>query len=56
MRCDGDRCSALQGIVGVGTSCGVYAVRPEVCRTCVPGDDECRLARARFGLEPLAVA
>ena len=45
MRCDGDRCSALSGKVGVATSCGIYAVRPEVCRTCMPGDVECGMAR-----------
>jgi hypothetical protein len=50
MRCEGDRCSALVGEVGVGTACGVYAVRPEVCRTCMPGDPECRMARQRYGL------
>jgi Fe-S-cluster containining protein len=50
MRCDGDRCTALVGIVGVSTSCAVYAVRPDVCRTCLPGDDECRVARRRFDL------
>ena len=41
MRCDGDRCSALSGRIGVATSCTIYAVRPEVCRTCMPGDAEC---------------
>ncbi|MBR0716684.1 YkgJ family cysteine cluster protein [Bradyrhizobium liaoningense] len=50
MRCDGDRCSALQGKIGVSTSCGIYAVRPEVCRTCMPGDAECAMARRKFGL------
>lgn len=50
MRCDGDRCSALLGEVGVATSCAVYAVRPDVCRTCLPGDAECLMARRRFGL------
>lgn len=50
MRCDGDRCSALEGAVGVATGCAVYAVRPEVCRTCEPGDDECLTARRRHGL------
>ena len=50
MRCDGDRCSALVGDVGVAATCAVYAVRPEVCRTCVPGDDECLMARRRFNL------
>ena len=29
MRCDGDRCSALTGKVGVATSCGIYAIRPD---------------------------
>ena len=53
MRCDGDRCSALMGKVGVATSCGVYPVRPEVCRTCMPGDVECNRARKRHGLPPL---
>ena len=50
MRCAGDRCSALLGNVGVATSCAVYAVRPEVCRVCVPGDDACQMARRRFHL------
>lgn len=50
MRCDGDRCSALVGEVGVSTSCAVYAARPEVCRACQPGDDACRIARRRFDL------
>jgi Fe-S-cluster containining protein len=50
MRCEGDRCAALIGQVGVSTSCAVYSVRPEVCRTCMPGDEACRMARQRFGL------
>jgi uncharacterized protein len=53
MRCDGDRCSALTGKVGVATSCGIYAIRPEVCRTCMPGDVECGMARKRHGLPVL---
>jgi uncharacterized protein len=53
MRCNGNRCTALLGAVGVKTSCSVYAVRPEVCRTCLPGDDACRMARRRFGLSPI---
>lgn len=48
MRCDGDRCAALAGTVGVATSCTVYDDRPEVCRACVPGDDACLIARARL--------
>jgi Fe-S-cluster containining protein len=55
MRCDGDRCSALSGKVGVATSCTIYAVRPEVCRTCMPGDPECAMARKRHGLPALPV-
>ena len=50
MRCHGDRCAALVGEVGVSTSCAIYEVRPDVCRACEPGDDACRMARARFGL------
>jgi len=50
MRCDGERCSALTGRIGVAKSCGIYAVRPEVCRTCMPGDAECNMARKRHGL------
>jgi uncharacterized protein len=50
MRCDGNRCAALTGDVGVATSCAIYAVRPEVCRTCLPGDAECNMARHRHGL------
>ncbi|WP_300259865.1 YkgJ family cysteine cluster protein [Bradyrhizobium sp.] len=50
MRCEGDRCSALHGTVGEATSCGIYAMRPEVCRTCMPGDAECAIARRKFGL------
>jgi uncharacterized protein len=50
MRCEGDRCTALVGDVGVATSCAVYAVRPQVCRACLPGDDACQTARRRFNL------
>ena len=53
MRCEGDRCSALSGKVGVATSCGIYPMRPEVCRTCMPGDAECQMARRRHGLPAL---
>jgi uncharacterized protein len=50
MRCDGARCTALVGEVGVATSCAVYEVRPEVCRSCLPGDTACQMARERFNL------
>ena len=55
MRCEGERCSALSGRIGVATSCAIYAIRPEVCRTCMPGDDECTMARRRHGLPALVV-
>jgi Fe-S-cluster containining protein len=50
MRCQGDRCVALSGEVGVATACTIYDVRPQVCRACLPGDDACRMARQHFGL------
>jgi uncharacterized protein len=50
MRCTGARCSALVGVVGRSTSCGIYEMRPDVCRACLPGDDACRQARRHFGL------
>jgi uncharacterized protein len=51
MRCAGARCSALLGSVGQSTSCGVYDVRPDVCRACMPGDDECLTARRALGVD-----
>ncbi len=53
MRCHDERCAALTGEVGVATACEIYAMRPEVCRSCMPGDAECALARRRFGLPAL---
>lgn len=50
MRCIGNRCVALEGIVGAHVACTVYEVRPQVCRACMPGDDACLLARSRHGL------
>ena len=49
MRCDGVRCSALTGEVGKSTACGIYELRPDVCRACMPGDDECLMARRAQG-------
>lgn len=54
MRCDGDRCAALKGKVGEATSCTIYKIRPDVCRTCMPGDAECAIARRKWGLPALA--
>lgn len=55
MRAVGDRCAALQGEVGTWTACAVYAVRPLVCRDCVPGDDACSMARERHAMAAVAV-
>jgi uncharacterized protein len=55
MRCVGNRCTALVGVVGEHTACAIYADRPDVCRACEIGDDACRMARARHGL-PILVA
>jgi Fe-S-cluster containining protein len=49
-RCVGNRCSALEGVVGQATGCAIYAVRPHVCRDCMPGDGACLEARRHFGL------
>jgi Fe-S-cluster containining protein len=53
MRCDGVRCTALTGEIGKSTACGVYAVRPDVCRACLPGGDDCAMARQAHGLPAL---
>jgi Fe-S-cluster containining protein len=55
MLCYRNRRAALTGEVGGSTGCTVYAVRPQVCRSCQPGDDSCLLARRRFMLPELSV-
>jgi Fe-S-cluster containining protein len=55
MRCNGNRCSALVGEVGISTSCMIYDARPDVCRACVAGDEACGMARSRFGLPALTL-
>ena len=50
MRCEGDRCAALAGVVGKAVSCTIWGLRPDVCRACMPGDEECNVARAKLGL------
>ncbi len=54
MRCENERCVALDGTLGEAVSCRIYAQRPEVCRTCVAGDPECTMARAARGWAPVA--
>ena len=54
MRCIGDRCAALTGEIGKATACTIYDARPDVCRTCQPGDEECNMARVKHGMPPIA--
>ena len=56
MRCDGNRCAALAGKVGVAASCTIYDIRPDVCRACLPGDDACTMARVRHGMTEIVAA
>src|SRR3954453_8640692 len=50
MRCEGNPCGALQGEIGKATQCGIFPIRPEVCRNCMTGYAECGMARRRHGL------
>lgn len=50
MKFEGERCCALKGELGKHVACTIYAVRPIVCRDCMPGDPECLIARAARGL------
>ena len=43
-------CVALEGETGKHTACGVYELRPGVCRRVQPGDDKCIIARRERGL------
>lgn len=45
-----NRCTALEGKLGERVACRVYDVRPIVCRDCMPGDEECLIARRHFGM------
>jgi Fe-S-cluster containining protein len=55
MKCDGDRCLALEGVVGKKVRCTVYAHRPKVCREFSPQNrpHDCNTVRAHSGLPPL---
>lgn len=56
MRCEDERCTALDGAIGLWTACRIHAIRPQVCRDCLPGDDACVMARAAIGLPAPAAA
>ena len=56
MRCVENRCLALSGEVGKQVSCTIYGLRPDVCRTCMPGDPECNTAREHYGFSTITGA
>jgi Fe-S-cluster containining protein len=62
MRQSDERCVALEGAIGRGTRCAVYADRPSPCRAFEPSwlhgapNPWCDEARARHGLPALAPA
>jgi len=51
MKCDRDRCVALNGEVGVKVSCAIYEHRPNVCRSFRPNTPDCAKVRRYFHLE-----
>ena len=57
--CKPVRCTALEGEVGKGTSCSIYAQRSSTCRefeaswTDGQHNPDCDAARAAFGLAPV---
>lgn len=51
---DAQRCIALEGDLGEGVGCRIYALRPAGCRQVESGDEECLRARRLHGL-PLTV-
>lgn len=44
------RCVTLRGEIGQAATCGVYEVRPAVCKNLEPGSDKCITARVEAGL------
>lgn len=58
--CKNVRCTALEGEVGKGVSCSIYAQRSSTCRefdaswTDGQHNPDCDAARAAFGLAPIA--
>jgi Fe-S-cluster containining protein len=53
MKCDGDRCVALIGIIGESVRCAIYESRPGVCRRFEAGAQACTQVRHYFDLPPL---
>lgn len=53
MRCERDRCVALEGEIGRDVRCSVYEGRPAVCRDFEPCTPACNTVRRHFGLAGL---
>jgi Fe-S-cluster containining protein len=49
------RCIALDGDIGEGVKCTIYAWRPQGCKNVEAGDDECLKARKSKGMSPEGV-
>ena len=47
---DDERCASLDGDIGEGVGCEIYALRPSGCHEVEAGDDECLRARRMQGL------
>lgn len=45
------RCIALHGELGKSVHCGIYDVRPTVCRRVQPHSEECLSARRERGID-----
>lgn len=50
LRFAGDRCAALDGVVGLSCTCRVYANRPQICRAFPAGSSHCLAARRERGI------
>ncbi len=48
------RCVALEGRLGKRVGCGIYPVRPEVCRRVQAGSEECLRARLERGVDKVS--
>jgi Fe-S-cluster containining protein len=49
LRPDGT-CGFLRGVVGAKVKCGIYDVRPALCRAFAAGSEFCRASRREIGL------
>ena len=52
MRCNGDRCTMIEGTIGKILKCKIYNKRPWACRTCDPKNNACLAARKHHNILP----